>query len=927
MPPPSDRRSNVLAPATSFVGREGDLVELEERLASSRLVTVLGPPGAGKTRLAIEHALRRGGDGGTFLCELADAPDVLGFARVVARALGVTLATERGAGDPLSRLGAALAARGPILLVLDNFEHLARVAADAVARWRDAAPELALLVTSRERLGVPGEALLELGPLALPARGDPGAAVRLFVDRARAVRPGYAPSPKDVEAIAELCRRLDGLPLAIELAAARAGVLGPRQLLDRIGESLDLLADRRDRRRSTLRATLDWSWNLLEPTEQAALAQLSVFHDGFSLEAAEAVLLLPASAGGARSAVDVIEALRDRSLVRAGEAPELPGEIRFGLLETIRSYAAEKLEVTGEGDAARERHAEHYARAAEAWAARVERGAALDGGAGAGGSGPEALRRLAVDMPNLLAVHARDAAARTPAAAGGADSTRSAEAARLARALGVVLSLENLLYMRGPTSLCLALVDAVLERAIAAGVAPALAALGLKARGRALKDLGRLDEAARELERGLAIARAAGELAVEGRLLGQLAFLRQTESRLEDARALLEESVARVRAGGDARSEGMALAGLAQVLGLLGRADDAARAYDEALALDRAVGNRYAAAFVLTSRAELSRSRGRPEAARVDLEQGLAIYAEFDEIRHEGIALADLGVLHQEQGRLAEARDALERALDCHRDYGSRWLEGAALGQLGDLAREEGDLAAARRLYAGALAAAREVGDRHGEARWLLGAASAGGGAAALDEGEALLAEIQSPIAGALVALHRGLDAASRGDLAGARARLERVDQSLAAAGSTAIAQPAPVRFAHRILARAAGGAATAVGAGTVAPSGVLEIAASGRWFRLAGGERVSLSRRHALRLLVQRFAEHRLGSPGQALTPAMLLEAGWPGEKVRADAGTLRVYNAMSTLRRLGLREVLLSRDDGYLLDPAVETVRVDDP
>ena len=324
-----------LSPATTFFGRVRELEALHGWFAGGdRLVTLLGPAGTGKTRLALRfaelHPKAR-------CCDLTDARDAAAVSDAV-EAMVATLGDET-------------------LLVLDNCEHVAHAVATVVPRIPAGTR---ILVTSRERLRVPGERCFEVPPLGLPQRGDDATAseaLQLFLDRARLVRPDYALTAPDTEVLVEILERLDGLPLAIELAAARMRVLSPQALLRRLSLRFDLLrSDARDAttRQRTLRGALDWSWDLLEPVEQSALAQCSVFRSGFTLEAAEAVLDLSPHVG-APATLEVIESLCDKSLVRT-----LPraGDVRFGLYECIREYAAERL--GDEIDRVRERHGAYF---------------------------------------------------------------------------------------------------------------------------------------------------------------------------------------------------------------------------------------------------------------------------------------------------------------------------------------------------------------------------------------------------------------------------------------------------------------------------------------------------------------------------------------------------------------------------------------
>ncbi len=333
--PVREVRHSLPAERDAFVGRHEPLLELAHRFeAGARLVSVLGMGGSGKTRLATRFGWTWLGDfsGGVWFCDLSQARTIDGIVAAVAHGLDVPL----GKDDPIAQLGSAIAGRGPCLVILDNFEQVARHAQETLGRWLDAAGEAHFLVTTREVLGLPGEQTYALAPL-------PGSeAEELFMRRAEAAKSNLAVTAEDRAAIAPLVKLLDGLPLAIELAAARVRLMPPRTLLARMGERFRLLASAggRQDRHATLRATFDWSWDLLSPAEKSALAQLSVFEGGFTQEAAEAIVDLSAC-DGAPWIVDVLQSLLDKSLVRA------VGRDRFDLLSSVQAYAAEQLATEG----------------------------------------------------------------------------------------------------------------------------------------------------------------------------------------------------------------------------------------------------------------------------------------------------------------------------------------------------------------------------------------------------------------------------------------------------------------------------------------------------------------------------------------------------------------------------------------------------
>ncbi|MET9433726.1 BTAD domain-containing putative transcriptional regulator [Streptomyces sp. NPDC006551] len=385
--PPEPRESGNIRPRlTSFVGREPELAAIRADLARSRLVTLTGPGGSGKTRLAEEAALAttRTDGPGAWLAELAPLDDPDAVPGAVLSALGlreINLITRDGQplqDDPTARLVEHLARR-PLLLVLDNCEHVVDAAAALAETLLTHCPGLRVLATSREPLGVPGETVRPVEPL------PPHPAHLLFAERARAVRPDFRPDA-DLDAVDEICRRLDGLPLAIELAAARLRLLTPRQIADRLDDRFALLTSGSRTvlpRQQTLRAVVDWSWDLLEPDERTLLRQVSVFAGGWDLPAAESLT--------AAHAADTLGALVDKSLVVA--APTDDGEMRYRLLETIHEYASERAAETPDLLAAAETaHTAHYTVLVEEAEPRLRSGEQLPW-----------IRRIETDLDNIRA--------------------------------------------------------------------------------------------------------------------------------------------------------------------------------------------------------------------------------------------------------------------------------------------------------------------------------------------------------------------------------------------------------------------------------------------------------------------------------------------------------------------------------------------
>jgi predicted ATPase/DNA-binding CsgD family transcriptional regulator len=363
-------KNNLPVELTRFFGREAEILQVKERLAEWRLVTLTGSGGVGKTRLAQRVAAEVLDDfiDGVWFVELASLSDPELVAQQVATSLGL----QEQAGKPfLDRLKGFLSSRNA-LLVLDNCEHLRDVCARLADTLLHASPPLKLLVTAREPLGVEGEAIFRVPSLPFPARGqvltpetiDTYASIQMFTDRARQILPGFQVTPQNAAALASICQRLDGIPLAIELAAARLSVLNAEELAARLDDVFHLLTGGSHAalpRHQTLRATMDWSYHLLEERESRLLRRLAVFAGGWDMAGAEGVC---AGAGLEASAIlELLANLVNKSMVMA--FPSRSGETRYRMLETIRQYAHEKLVDCGEMIAFQQRHLAYFVELAE----------------------------------------------------------------------------------------------------------------------------------------------------------------------------------------------------------------------------------------------------------------------------------------------------------------------------------------------------------------------------------------------------------------------------------------------------------------------------------------------------------------------------------------------------------------------------------
>jgi predicted ATPase/class 3 adenylate cyclase len=600
--------SRLPVPMTPLVGREIDLEQVRAALTGTgvRLVTLTGTGGVGKTRLALAAAssLDEAFPHGVFFVALAAVRDAEMMWKTIAGTLDVT-----GDGPAADAVTGYLAERRA-LLVLDNLEQLDG-AAGVVAGLLAAAPALVVLATSRRPLHLPGEQELPIPPLQVP--GEAGSveqvaacgAVRLFVQQAAMVRPGFAVADGNAADIAAICTRLDGLPLAIELAAARVRLLAPRALLARLGRSLDLAgADvGQPSRQQTLRNAIAWSYDLLDPGLAGVFRRAGVFAGGCDLDALAAV----AAAGpGPEAGADPLElaaGLHEVSLITVTEGSD--GEPRVGMLETIREFALERLEQAGDLDDARRRHAEYYAGVAE-----------RAGGQLFGPAELAALDRLEAEHDNLRAALAWSLDTRTSGPDG--DGERAVIGLRLVQALIVFWD------RHGHVTEGRRWLQQAIELAAEDGGAPlAKVAHGL---GVMLVRQGELDAARRLFERSLAIWRDLGDRDHQALELNCLGSTHHYLGDPDTARSLLEDSIAIAREIGGGRPLRAALMNLGVVEMGAGNLERATQVLQEALALGRQEGDLQGVAIAQQVLAWVSLRAGRAGEARDQL-SGMVDYA------------------------------------------------------------------------------------------------------------------------------------------------------------------------------------------------------------------------------------------------------------------------------------------------------------
>jgi len=623
---------------TSFVGRETETYDVIAllRQPETRLVTVTGPPGIGKTRLSLAVAEKASEEfaGGVVFVPLAPLRDSALAVSSLAQALGI----QRSASSSIEQRVIDYLQTRHLLLILDNFEHVLDVA-EVVARVLAACPRVKALVTSRAALNIQGEYRFELRPLDVPPPGIVPAldevsrypAILLFSERAAAVNPGFRITPGNLPAIVGICQRLNGLPLAIELASARSNVLPPPALLQRLESQLQLLTGgSRDlpERHRTMRSAIAWSYDLLEDSEQRLFRQLAIFAGNFSLEAAEAVAIL---ASESDSVLDGLTSLIDQNLVLA--VPAEPDEVWFAMLDSIQEFGLEQFARSGERDAISARHCDYYVGLAErGYDEQVGNRQALW------------FRRLERELNNLRAAAAWIVEQNDDSRAArlGLSLWRFWERAHIAegrRWLDAFLQLPALLapnpsrcpllfaagrlaYRQADYASAGFLLDECLVIARAENdvdfTGAALAQLGHVDYAQ-----GNLDSAEHHYTESLTIRRQEGDARTIGITLHGLARVQRARGDYAGARALLHERLAISRKTQDVIQISMALAGLGLVALLEGDYSEADRFYHESLARSREVDDQPAVAIALLGLAFAAVGRGEPELARPLLREGL----------------------------------------------------------------------------------------------------------------------------------------------------------------------------------------------------------------------------------------------------------------------------------------------------------------
>lgn len=860
----------LAAERTPLIGRGREIARLLSSLErGERLVTVTGPSGMGKTRLVLRVA--------------RDAAPLFQAVRVVRLAslrrpsdveAAVAEAVEVAQPQRLDLAG-LLAERGKLLLVLDNLEHLLPEVCPLLDSWLDRAPALQILVSSIVPSGIEGEVHFELGPLAADD------ACALYLDRAQRAAADRDFSEEELREVRELVLRLDGLPLAIELAAARIRVLSPGQLLERIDDRFALLESGKEGRHASLWEALSLSWELLSERERRALAYASVFERGFDWDAAEAVLG-PVAEGG--SVLELVDGLRAKALVQSED--EVPP--RFSLYESVRAFAARKLEAMGLEEDALLRHALHYVERAEQESQRCH-----------GPDAPQAIRWLLAERENLVAVQRRLAGCKP----------------ELAGRAGVALA--EVLALSGPPQREEEILTTSLRLARSARE-PRLEGEALWRRARAYKRIGKLTEALDDIQQGLELARQLGDRPLKGRLLLESGAVHTLLGNYDEA---LPDLMAARNLGREVKIrefEGVAWLILGVTEENRGRNDEALASFFRALEVFEEVGHlRYQGVTRLNLGAVCSHL-GRSAEARRHLAESRRISRLLENPASEANVLLNLGGSSLMDGNLVEAEGWLEEALALERQLGNPRVRGLALAGLAQISLERGQTERAAAQFDEALALLRPVREWRYVSTYLpfqaLCLARLGRypeAQEAMREARAAFGRVNDTTSLEIVDLLEEVvrlhEANGHGDSVEEAAARIRAALDVPVTGPSTEATFIARRLARQSLERLA------------SPTSVLRVGPEGAWFEW-GGERVDLRRRTAVRLMFRALVENLVHRPGVGMSADALVAIGWPGERILPEAAAARVYSGIRTLRSLGLEEILLRHADGYLLDPEVK-------
>ena len=713
---PTVSATNLSAPTTSFVGREREIKELSNLLRDERLrlVTITGPGGTGKTRISqqLGYDFVDRIPGGAWFADLSEATSSESVAHTVLQAFGVPVAGQEA---PEQVVASVLEQRKPLVLVLDNFEQVVKFAKKTIGLWRQRAPHVRFLVTSRALLGLEGEREYVLGPLPSPtaAATTPEAllafdSVKLFVERAKQANPKFELTPANSEPVARICTELDGMPLAIELAAARCSIMTPEQMLPKLKQRFTLLrSTRKDlpARQQTLEGAIDWSYELLSDWEKAAFQQAWIFHEGFFLDAAEAVIDL-SEFPEAPPVMDAIQSLREKSFCRVRQTDFGP---RFSLYVALRDFASQqwaKLAASDKRRALTRRFADFYAKYAEGWNERIDTRDAA-----------EALQRLELERENLFAIQDWALRDEKPKPGGVAVSQPDAGAdpERVELGARAMVALADLLRMRGPNAQRLPR----LQKALAAmgegsHDTPAWRELRLRitwSLSRACSDVGLYDLALKFDSEALALADKIDKPALRFDALMAQGGLKNMRGQFKEALESYDKAEPLAKELADKRRLGLLQSSRATAQVELGEFSKAVENYRSAEALLREVGCRLSLSGVVGSKASLHYYRNEPEEALGGFNEAVDLAQELGDRAGVARNVGNRGNVLRQRGQFPEALKSFIEAESVSAELGKKAWRATFLGNRSGCLLDLNDFAGALECATQAEAVARELKD------------------------------------------------------------------------------------------------------------------------------------------------------------------------------------------------------------------------
>jgi len=662
------KRTNLSKHPSSFLGRANEILQLNKHFHKnkSRLVTITGPGGTGKTRLSQCWASLSLGDfeAGVWLADITEAQSKDAIFRCLALTFNITLNTD----DPLTQLGNCLdgmcrASNGSILILLDNCEQVLQDLADILATWLKMAPQAKFLLTSRTLLNLEGENELALDQLGIPTleeienkhKLESFSSIQLFILRSQECNTRFKANDSNIQDIARICHKLDGIPLALELAASRSKILSPKKLLDKLNKQFDILKNQRrgiHDRQATLKGTIDWGWNLLLDFEKSTLAQISTFKGEFLLEAAEQVVDLD-SFDDAPMAMDIIQSLKDKSFLKVRESEELEGEPLFSTYQTIKSYASEKLEEIGLTEVTKKRWQEWIFSYAKQWWEEHEKSGHT-----------ESLQRLRQIFDGLL------------------DLAQSEEVEKHISAWATIF-VYPILKQKGPADVVKPMIEKALKN-FTVDVEALKKGVGVKIN----------DDAS-------------------GELVSQL-ILVLADDYLKSDPSLTEVLAQHISEENFVFSKALQLRGASQYF--RGEYDKALQYHNQALTIYQKLGNQVGEAANLANIGIVHRSYGENNKALQYYNQALTIDQKLGNQAGEAANLTNIGIVHRSRGEYGKALQHYNQALTINQKLGRQDREVLNLVNIGNSYCDRDEYDNALQHYNQALTINQKLGRQLGEA-------------------------------------------------------------------------------------------------------------------------------------------------------------------------------------------------------------------